>query len=184
MRLDKKELAKLPATISKEQLRIVGHMSKRTATYLLEQNIIPSVHSGKKTRCYSINKSDVVAFFNDLNLHLEKYASLYDNEETKPISTAALPAFKYSKRKLRAYYKNLLTMCEDDLLTVEQVAAITGYRNTTVTGWIRASKLGSLVVPTKYLIPKVYLLKWLLSDAYNSIERKSQKHLEALWEAK
>lgn len=184
MRLDKKELAKLPATISKEQLRIVGHMSKRTAAYLLEQNIIPSVHSGKKTRCYSINKSDVIAFFNDLNLHPEKYASLSDNEETKPISTAALPAFKYSKRKLRAYYKDLLTAYEDVLLTVDQVAEVTGYRNTTITGWIRANKLGALVVPTKYLIPKAHLLKWLLSDEYNNIERKSKKHMEALWDAK
>ena len=71
MRLDKQELAKLPATINKEQLRIVGHMSKRTAAYLLENNIIPSVHSGKKTRCYSIKKTDVIKFFKDLQSLLE-----------------------------------------------------------------------------------------------------------------
>lgn len=102
-------------------------MSKRTATCLLEQNIIPSVHSGKKTRCYSINKSDVIAFFNDLNLHPEKHAALSQDEEAKPISTASLPTFKYSKRKLRAYYKDLLTTYENDLLTVDQVAEFTGY---------------------------------------------------------
>ena len=39
MRSDKKKLAQLPATISKEQLRIVGHMSKRTATYLLDNQL-------------------------------------------------------------------------------------------------------------------------------------------------
>ena len=181
-RLDKQELAKLPATINKEQLRIVGHMSKRTAAYLLENNIIPSVHSGKKTRCYSIKKTDVIKFFKDLDLHPEKYVELgRTTTDRKLLGTSALPTCKYNKRKLRAYYKTLFEEYEDEVLTVAQVSEITGYRNTSITSWIRDEKLEAFDMPTMYMIPKVFLLKWLLSDQYNSIERKSKKHVKALW---
>lgn len=62
MKLDRSELAKYPDVLSKEPLRIVGHMSKKTATYLLESKILPAKYSGKKTRCYSIKKSDTLNY--------------------------------------------------------------------------------------------------------------------------
>lgn len=89
-------------------------MSKRTAAYLLENNIIPSVHSGKKTRCYSIKKTDVIKFFKDLDLHPEKYVELgQTTTDRKLLGTSALPTCKYNKRKLRAYYKAVFEEYED-----------------------------------------------------------------------
>ena len=65
---DKKELNKYPDIMSKEDMRKACHISKRTAQFLLQFNLIPHICTGKKTRCYKINKSDVIAFMIDHNL--------------------------------------------------------------------------------------------------------------------
>lgn len=157
-------------------------MSKRTASYLLDSKLVPAVYNGKKSKCYFIKKTDVIKFFKDLDLHPEKYVELgQTTTDRKLLGTSALPTCKYNKRKLRAYYKTLFEEYEDEVLTVAQVSEITGYRNTSITSWIREEKLEAFDMPTMYMIPKVFLLKWLLSNQYNSIERKSKKHVKALW---
>lgn len=76
MRLDYDELKIYPDILKKEQLRIVGHMSKRTALFLLENKLLPSTSTGKKTRCYRIRKEDIIAFFDDQDIATEKTYSL------------------------------------------------------------------------------------------------------------
>ena len=75
MKYDAKEFEKCPEVMDKEQMRIACHISKRTALYLLQFNLIPRTCTGKKTRCYSIKKSDVIAFMNDREVNPEKYNS-------------------------------------------------------------------------------------------------------------
>ena len=65
MKYDAKEFKQYPEIMNKEQMRIACHISKRTALYLLQFDLIPHTCTGKKTRCYSIKKSDVIAFMND-----------------------------------------------------------------------------------------------------------------------
>ena len=48
MKLDLNELKNYPELLSKEQVRIVGHMSKRTALYLIQ-----SKSANKKSRGFS-----------------------------------------------------------------------------------------------------------------------------------
>ena len=47
-------LNQYPETVQKEQFRIICHISKRTARYLLQSGLVPCVQSGKKTRNYTI----------------------------------------------------------------------------------------------------------------------------------
>ena len=42
-------LNQYPETVQKEQFRIICHISKRTARYLLQSGLVPCVQSGKKT---------------------------------------------------------------------------------------------------------------------------------------
>ena len=46
-------------TISQEEMRKMLHISKRKAKYLLDEGIIPCVNTGKLTRQYRVNLSDV-----------------------------------------------------------------------------------------------------------------------------
>ena len=52
-------LNQYPETVQKEQFRIICHISKRTARYLLQSGLVPCVQSGKKTRNYTIKMKDI-----------------------------------------------------------------------------------------------------------------------------
>ena len=65
-------LNQYPETVQKEQFRIICHISKRTARYLLQSGLVPCVQSGKKTRNYTINI--VYRFHNEIiEITLEDY---------------------------------------------------------------------------------------------------------------
>ena len=57
---DLNEIANLPDTFSLEDLRVVCHISKRTARYYLRAGLIPCEISEKKTHCYTIRKQDLL----------------------------------------------------------------------------------------------------------------------------
>ena len=51
-----------PEKITKDQFYRICHISKKTASYLLDNGLVPCINSGKKTRKYTILLSDVIAF--------------------------------------------------------------------------------------------------------------------------
>lgn len=179
MRLDYDELEKYPEVLNKEQLRIVGHMSKRTALFLLENNLIPSTSTGKKTRCYKILKKDVIAFFEDQDISTDKYLSPQKWYNTV-VTVRKLPKERYKPGKLKAYYDKKLKVYQD-VMSVKDIIDLTGYSKSAVNNWISLGKLKAFHINNRFLVPKPYLLEWLLSEEYNTIERKSKKHLTALW---
>lgn len=169
VKLDLDLLEMLPDVLSKEQVRMVGHMSKRTATYLLESRILLAKHTSKKTKCYFIKKSDVIELFDDMAKNPDKYAtppSWYSEKKkikAKPYKLRFIPSVNIDKDDLRQYYEKLIEPY-GEVLTVMQLSAITGYRSTTVTSWIRTEKLESLQLLNRYIIPKSFALEWLTSD--------------------
>ena len=66
-------LNQYPETVQKEQFRIICHISKRTARYLLQSGLVPCVQSGKKTRNYTIKTKDIVRYLERREIHPEKY---------------------------------------------------------------------------------------------------------------
>lgn len=48
MKYDAKEFKRYPEIMSKEQMRIACHISKRTALYLLQFNLIPTPSPARK----------------------------------------------------------------------------------------------------------------------------------------
>lgn len=155
MKYDAKEFKKYPEIMNKEQMRIACHISKQTALYLLQFNLIPHTCTGKKTRCYAIKKSDVIAFMNDREVNPEKYIApknwyKYGSEMVRPYKIRIHPPCAKDEKKLRRYYE---------------------------------SKLKALALLQKYMIPKCYLIDWLCSDDYNNTNRKSRRHIDMLWEA-
>ena len=189
MRLDRQRLDECSDILSKEQFVYVGHMSKRTATYLLDSKLVPATYNGKKTRCYFIKKKDVIEFFDDFAIMPEKYlAPPKWYSEKKKIKTKSfrirLNPEACDIQKLERYYRKKLKAFDSEILTIKDVTKFTGYKHSTISGWIRSGKLKVLNTPgLKYDIPKDHLVAWLLSEGYNNIERKSRKHLNALWGA-
>lgn len=182
----KEELDQYPELLSKEQFRKVCHISKRTALFLLEFDLIPHIETGKKTHSYKIRKTDVIAFIKDRSVNPHKYIAPENWYSSAGISRKA-----YKVRLIPAALPCAADMCEfyrkkiapyREVLTVMDVSMITGYGKSAVRDWISLGKLKALSLPNSYAIPKEYLLDWLCSDQYNSIIRKSKSHVDALWE--
>ena len=168
MKYDAKEFKQYPEIMNKEQMRIACHISKRTALYLLQFNLIPHTCTGKKTRCYSIKKSDVIAFMNDREVNPEKYIApdnwyKYGEVDVKAYKIRIQPQLDADKKKCRRFYESKLSS-QPDVIDVGAVVDFTGYNRRTVSQWIRLGKLRALALPQKYMIPKCYLIDWLCSD--------------------
>ena len=63
-----------------------------------------------------------------------------------------------------------------DVLTVEQIARFTGYTPHTVSRWCTEGRLRTIQRRPLFMVPKTWLLDYLVSDDYNRITRKSRKH--------
>ena len=154
MKYDAKEFEQYPEIMNKEQMRIACHISKRTALYLLRFDLIPRTCTGKKTRCYSIKKSDVIAFMNDREVNPEKYIApenwyKYGSVDVKAYKIRIQPQLSNDAKKTRRYYESKLSP-QPDVMSVSEVVSLTGYNRRTVSQWIRLGKLRSLVLLQKY----------------------------------
>ena len=188
MKYDSKEFKKLPAIMNKEQMRTACHISKRTALYLLQSGLISCETTGKKTRCYSIKKKDVIAFLKDREENPSKYLPpenwYKDGSETpkeKQYLIRYLPNDMATKRQMKDYYSSKLVEYSD-VIDVDTICKITGYNRRTVGMWCRSGKLKYVMSKPKYLIPKRFLIDFLISDTHNNTLRKSKEHLAAIWE--
>lgn len=185
MKIDYDELKKYPDIMNKEQMRIVCHISKRTALYLIQFGLIPNETTGKKTRCYRIKKSDIIAFMKDREVNPDKYIApenwyRYGNMDVKAFKIRLLPDLP-DRSYLRKYYEQHLSSYMD-IMDVSDAVEFSGYNRRTVAGWIREGKLKGMPYNNKFIIPKCYLIDWLCSDEYNSTIRKSEKHTNTLWD--
>ena len=54
-----------PTVMSLDQMRIVCHMSKKTARLLLQNGYIPHTNTGKKTHTYLIAKSAIINYLTE-----------------------------------------------------------------------------------------------------------------------
>ena len=186
MKYDVRELEKYPEVMSKEQMRQACHISKRTAQYLLQFDLIPHTDTGKKTRCYSIRKSDVIAFMTDREVNPEKYIApdnwyKYGKVNVRAYKIRIQPPLPDDREKCRRYYESKLSGLPD-VVDVADVVAFTGYNRRTVAQWVRQGKLKALAMPGKYRIPKTCLVDWLCSEGYSDTHRKSREHVNMLWE--
>ena len=78
--------------------------------------------------------------------------------------------------KVKEYYSQKL-QSYPDVITSEDVQAITGYAKETVRRWIQCGKLVAIVYKSKYVIAKNDFLDFVTSPSYVGITRKSQEHL-------
>ena len=186
MTYDAEELKQYPEIMNKEQLRKVCHISKRTAHYLLQFNLIPHVCTGKKTRCYAIKKRDIIDFMINREINPSRYIVptswyKYGNEDVKPYRIRIQPPLPNDPQKTRRYYESKLADYPD-VIDVTAIVDFTGYNRHTVCEWIRFGKLRALALQHKYMIPKCYLIDWLSTDEHNATTRKSRRHIDRLWE--
>lgn len=164
-------LKQYPEYITKEQFRIIAHISKQTARFLLTCGLIPCQHSGKKTRCYKIKLTDVIDYLESR----EQCPALYSPSNYplfKEVTTGRRLAVNPEEYPLLREY--LLTTLADypDAMFPEDVARYTGFQSASVRSWANNGKLKYIPFPPMIIVPKEYLLDFLASK--DGLNRRSR----------
>lgn len=176
------QLAGYPDPMSRTDLRRACRIGTRTSLYLLQSGLVPCTHTGKKTRCYKIAKADVAEYLRRREREPEYYTApsgWYKNYPGhKPPARPLVQSINYeivNRLLIRRCFEEQLAG-SPDVLTAAQIARLTGYSAKTVSRWCSAGRLKSILRQPKYMVPKVWLLDFLVSDDYNNICRKSGRH--------
>ena len=143
--------------VSKEEFYKSCRISKKTAYKLIKSGGIKAI----KRHCGSLHYYEIpiseIERLESIRFYLNK---LREEEISKTRD--------YYSEKLKKY---------PDVITSEDVQAITGYAKETVRRWIQSGKLVATVYKSKYIITKNDFLDFVTSPSYVGITRKSREHL-------
>lgn len=173
-----------PATISKDQFYRIAHISKATALYLLQSGLVPCKDTGKKTRRYTIRTEDVIFYMIDREEHPDVYMAPKNwyrgrSDRYTPRMAVENNLDKLSGRDRKALQKYLEAVLKqyDDLMIVSEVSDVIGYSDTSIHRWCHNGKLKAFKPSGSFLIPKISLIEFLVSQESLDIKRKSWKHI-------
>ncbi len=168
-------LKEYPPVITKDQLYRICHISKRTAKHLLDNGYIPCINSGKKTRKYKIELTDVIKYLETRDKTPEVFAApvgwyktgaKYKGSRSRPKELS-----EEEKNKLSAVYSSRM-IYYPDILSAQDVSKITGYHRNTVAKWCSKKWLFCFHMGNKYVIPKISLLEFMLGPEFQGLKSK------------
>ncbi len=173
-----------PDVITKEQFYQICHISKKTASYLLDNGLVPCINSGKQTRKFKIRLDDVIAFLDarENNPFAFKASSNYYAGGAHNPYAINIERLMNERTILRTFLMDKISDY-DDVIPPSAVVEITGYTLKTVSSWCEKGKLKSFNIFNRIKIPKEYLVDFLVSDEGLLIAKKSKKHLTLLIDA-
>lgn len=165
-----------PDIISGEQLRQILHVSKRKCAWLLNNGIIPCDDNYQNSHRYYIKLDNVIAYLEDLEDHPDKHNYPIGAFSSRVSKSLILP------RSLPDNFREQLTdewFGLPDVLTITDVADITGYTPNAVDRWIVKGSLRSVLVQTGLITCREWLIDFYCNDGYN-IVKKVDKHKKLL----
>lgn len=154
-------LKQYPEYVSKEQLRLIAHVSKQTARYYLRCGLIPCADNGKKTRNFQIKMTDIIAFLQDREENPDIYSLAnkdilrrMKNGKTAIIPMGELPNFRrYLQATLKGY---------QDAMTMREVEQYLGFEYNRIADWCGMGLLKAIPYNYNYRIPKIYLIDFIV----------------------
>ena len=169
-----------PEVLSGEQVRTILHVSKRKASWLLQNGYIRCADSGKKTRRFSILREDLDDFVRQSREHPERF-------RTPPGAFTACKSARTNKVPVfpKALPEDFRPWLEDrwarvpDLLTLPAAAELIGYSTETLNRRAKAGALRTVNVQYETVIAKAWLIDFLCTDSY-AIRSFSDKHRRLL----
>lgn len=174
-----------PECISKVQLYEICRISPRTAQYLLEHRIIPSIDTGEKTWRYKIALTDVIEYLRRREQVGSMIPSGSVSSERKRPNNPRKPYCAYISQglgdKMAQYFKYIYTDYPD-ALSATNVAEMTGLSKETILRYLKNGKIKSLEIGAgnKYIIPKQYVLEFAVSPAFIDCKSNSEVFIKVL----
>ncbi len=169
----------IPDVINKDRFYRLCRISKSTARYLLQSGTVPCQYTGKKTRCYAIRKEDVQEYLRKRDDHPEAYAAAAGWYGAKKSTGMPKSLSKGTLKKLNSYYTALL-ISYPDVLSANEIAALTGYCRETVNTWCAENCVPHFCRKRTNYIPKVFLIDFFCSERFRAISKKTKWHVHTL----
>lgn len=173
-------LNEYPETITKEQIYRILHISKRKAKWLLDIGYIKCKNSEKKTRKYTIKTKDLIKFLQDYEIHPEKYPipeGYFSNMIILPERSIVFTDLM--KERFRIMLENEW-IGYADALTLMQISKMLGYSKSYMSKLLTQGKIKSIQNLNKRIVPKEWLIYFIVEAGYSSIRKKSQIHRDLL----
>ena len=167
--------------LSLDELSRACKIAKRSARYLVENGIIPAIDTGKRTWRYKIAIGDVIDYLN----RREKMGSMIPpgavtsrSEKRKPHKVSTRKSYahlvmKGQESEIAEYFSHIYSDY-DDVLTTPHIVEMTGLEKSTVLKLLQAGKIKSIESHPKYLIPKQFLLEFVVSRHFIEVRTDSE----------
>ena len=181
--------------MSLEQLYKMLHISKRKASWMLNNGIIPCQIRPTKTHRYVILKKDVNAYLQKkarerrkeipmgiFNAKPTKQTVVINNNramDAMDIGECFVTIADECRDAFRAHVERRLRYFPD-ALTADKAAEIIGYSPHTVLSYIRQKRIFAVQISGKYILPKSALVDFLTADFAFEIVHKSLWHMNTI----
>jgi len=174
-----------PSYISLDQLYVICKIAKRTARYLVTNGIIPAIDTGRKTWRYKISIDDVITYLRQR----DQFGSLVPvgavtSKKKKNYATGKRSSFAqlmmYGQEKSVVGYFDHLCSEYGDVLSVCDIADITGLHKKTLLRLLKAGHIKSMASSPRYIIPKSYLLEFVSTKRFRDIRTSSEKFIKLI----
>lgn len=158
MRKKELKLTDIPGDyLSKEDFYKIAHISKRTALWLIETELVLAERPEKQGLGYRIPKAEVERYLADKSIN---------------------PTKRLGKEIRTVVEQDIAHL--PDVLAPKQVSVILGYNLREIYDWGQTRGLKALRLSGKLYYPKPFLLDFVASKAYHNIREKSKEHIELL----
>lgn len=177
-------LKEYPAVVTKEQFYKLCHISKRVASYYLEQGFLPCEKRKGKTHKYLIKTKDIVTFIRARQSDPMAYqAPTGISRQPVNADSAKINNRNYISTLELSLWRTFLTeVLADfpDVCNVREVVLMCGYSKETVLKWCEAEKFVVFNIRRTYHIPKKSFIEFMGSAEFDTIPQKQEKHIELL----
>ena len=172
-------------TISMEQLRKMLHISKRKASWMLRNGVIPCENRGCATHTFIIRMEDVEAYLAKPQRQRKKEIPVGEFN-AKPPHIELHPEYclklRGAKRERFMEFLEVMLSNVPDALTVNDAATVIGYHRQTVYNHTTNGDITAIRISGQYIIPKSELIQYLATDRAFRIQRKSEWHMNVISE--
>lgn len=164
-----------PETITMEQFYRIAHISKRKASWLLTNGIVPCEDSGKQTRRFKIRLDDVIEYLQKVQGVSIPNGIFASGASSKP-PREYLDCDELKEQFLADWYD------APDMLTIKQASEISGYVGTSILRWVNRKQVKGVLYHERYLVSKESLADFLSSKGGQDIVQKSELHRDMIEE--
>ena len=168
--------------ITLDQFYKILHVAKRSARYLLENGIVPATDTGKKTWRWKIHIDDVTTYLRQRDKSgsmIPPGAVSSKNRGNVNYATGKRLSFAQlitpgKEHEVSEYFKQAFADCAD-ILTTADIAEMTGLHKTSLLKMLQAGHIKSLDSNRNYLVPKLYLLEFVVTRRFLEIRSSSER---------